>query len=103
MGSLSGIGFFLFAIPALIAQWIGVVKLSKHGRGGEWWWMLAGTALTTLGPILQLVGALLMGMTSSGSTTSLITSMIIFGGFSPLGALLFTIGFAIHASRLANL
>ncbi|WAC19335.1 hypothetical protein OVA24_19085 [Luteolibacter sp. SL250] len=87
-------------MPILIAQWIGVVKLSKHGRRGDWWCMVTGTALATLNPFLQVAGAFLFR--SLGGDT-VIFNVLMFGGLSALGGLLFAIGFVLHAMRLSNL
>lgn len=98
-----GIFIFIFALPVLIAQWIGVVKLSKLGRPGEWWCMLTGTILASLSPILQILGIFLMGMSSGGSAMSIGVVFAVIGAVTALGSLLFAIGFAIHATKQSSL
>ncbi|RYD38163.1 MAG: hypothetical protein EOP87_02110 [Verrucomicrobiaceae bacterium] len=97
-----GAGLFLFALPVLIAQWIGVVHLAKSGRSGEWWCMLSGTIMTTLGPILQ-IAALSLSWMGTNDSMAFFTAIMITGAISTLGSLLFMIGFAIHAVRLSRM
>jgi hypothetical protein len=93
----------IFMLPVLIAQWVGVVKLAKHGRSGAWWCMVTGTVLTTLGPVLQIAGIFLLTLMETSPNMSAYHDVIRFGGFSGMGPLLFAIGFAIHAVRLSGM
>lgn len=103
MSSMFGVGFgFLFALPVLIAQWIGVIALAKSGRSGAWWCMAVGTSLTTVGSVLSLVFLALMMRGISGSGGGIQQLAIyggVVGGVSGLGSLVFVIGFAMHGVR----
>src|SRR5690606_35645315 len=104
MSSFMGGGFlFIFSLPVLIGQWIGVVKLGKLGRTTDWWCMLTGTILTTLSPLLQLLLTVLVGTVFSGTGTSFDVALMSLGVIPFLGSLLFIIGFALHASRLSRM
>jgi len=99
MSSTFGAGFgFLFALPVLIAQWIGVIGLAKGGRTPAWWCMMVGTVLSTLGSILSLIimGLLVGNALRSGGMESMLYFFMAIGGVSGLGSLLFAVGFAIH-------
>lgn len=102
ISSFSGILFLLGSLPVLIALWIGVVHLSKKGRTGHWWCMLAGAILITLQPVLwiavEVIYRAMNGPMTHYSTTLMVTSRV-----STLGYLLFMIGFAIHAIRLSRM
>jgi len=100
--SLASAGIFLFALPVLIAQWIGVVKLASAGRSGEWWCMLVGAILTTIGPVLHMAAMFFLS-TFSPTTEVFGMAMMAVGSLSTLGSLLFMIGFAIHATRISRL
>ncbi len=100
--SLASLGIFLFALPVLIAQWIGVVKLARAGRSGEWWCMLAGASLTTLGPVLQTAAMFFLRNFDPAMEVFSMVLMAV-GSLSTLGSLLFMIGFAIHAVRLSRI
>lgn len=89
---------FLIYLPVLIAQWIGVVNLAKTGRRGEWWSMLIGTILITLGPILQMF-ILTFIKFGSGDPMSTVETWMLIGGISTLGSLLFAAGFGVHGYR----
>ncbi|MFC7337273.1 hypothetical protein ACFQY0_08810 [Haloferula chungangensis] len=102
MSSMFDAGFgFLFALPVLIAQWVGVVALAKGGRNPAWWCMAAGTALTTIGSVLSLLIMVMMitNLSEVGGMTSIISIYQIVAGFSGLGSLVFVIGFAMHGIR----
>jgi hypothetical protein len=83
--------FILISVPILVAQWIGVVAIGKARRSGQWWCMLVGTILLSLGlvagPLISIVGA-----------GSQIVYLIMGQGLvSSFGSLLFLVGFALHA------
>jgi hypothetical protein len=104
MTSLLGGGFFfIFTLPVLIVQWIGVVKLTKQGRGADWWCMLSGTILTTLAPFLQILIIFLLEAAYRRLGNRLDVALTSLGVVPLLGSLLFIIGFAIHASRLSRM
>lgn len=102
-------GSGLFALPVLIAQWVGVVALAKSGRSGAWWCMTIGTVLTTLGTLAGLsimVMAMVRPSWLSGSSAPFSTFMAAslgMMGASLLGSLLFSIGFALHALKVSRL
>lgn len=91
-----GFGMFLFALPILVGQWVGILGLGKANRNGAWWCMMSGIGCSTLGAIGSTIFMVLM-MTGISSGISVGTvSMIASSGLSGLGSLLFAIGFAIH-------
>jgi len=87
----------------VIAQWIGVYGLLKHGRNGSWWWMLAGTSVTTMGAVslalIYVIGRF-TGIPNWGEIHTIL--MTGYGYLPPAGSLFFALGFAIHGSRLAR-
>ena len=98
--SFMGFGTFFFALPILIGQWVGILGLGKVSRNGAWWCMMSGIACSTLGAIGSAIFIILMisglsGRMSGGMTGGTI-SVIVAGGLSGLGSLLFAIGFALH-------
>lgn len=93
--------FSLFGIPVLIAQWIGIFLLARSSRPSEWWWMLIGTALNTLAPMLLITGFLFFGLSTPMDFWGLSWLMTEIG--SILGPLLFMVGFALHAARQPRL
>lgn len=102
----------LIVLPILIGLWVGVVGLSKAGRGGAWWAMLAGVVLLSLGLVVTTVGTILLfqsitasiGSASSGGSTASYewVQVIAVGGAICLGMglLSFTIGFALHGFKV---
>jgi hypothetical protein len=104
----SGIGFaFLFGLPVLIGQWVGVIALAKAGRNGAWWCMLTGTVLTTLGSIASILSLWFMiggrGGSGSGGMDTVMVIMMVVSGAAGLGSLLFAIGFAMHGMRAKSM
>ncbi|MBX3741824.1 MAG: hypothetical protein KF712_12580 [Akkermansiaceae bacterium] len=87
-------------IPLLTLQWIGVMALRKTERTGAWWCMLAGTVSYTLSMAFHLTIYIWQGLWGHEMlmmvyhTTSYVRSG---------SALLFMIGFAIHAVRLSRM
>lgn len=108
--ALAGLAPLLF-LPVIIAQWIGVLGLGKCGRDGPWWCMMIGTALGTLG-ILVNTALMIVMFTNVDSLSAIggdpfwkVAPFMASSGISGLGSLLFFVGFAIHgvlASRLVQ-
>jgi hypothetical protein len=94
----------LIWIPILIAQWVGVTALRKSGRTPAWWHMFVGVVFVSLSLISQyllvpyLSNVLDRGYQDLFSQIRSIASMLVASGF-----LLFSIGFALHSLRAANL
>jgi hypothetical protein len=96
-----GFGTFLFALPILIGQWVGIIGLGKLSRNGAWWCMMSGISCSTLGVIGSTLFMVLMfsGMSSGGLPGGMSAgtiSVIAASSLSGLGSLLFAIGFALH-------
>ena len=91
----------LFALLISIAQWVGVIGLSKSGRNGAWWCMAIGTGLTTIGSLLSALATVLLfrDLGRLGGVEGYGAVMSIVAGGSGLGTLLFVIGFAMHGLR----
>ncbi len=103
--SFLGFGALLFTLPILVGQWIGILGLGKSDRGPAWRLMLAGACLSTLGTIgsVLFVAVMMFGLSSTpGTLSSGVFSILISGGFSGLGSLLFAIGFAIHGQQASK-
>jgi len=103
--SFMGFGMFLFTLPVLIAQWVGILGLGKANRNGAWWCMMSGIGCSTLGTVGSILFMLLMMGGIMGGMAGGMVSVIASGGLTGLGSLLFAIGFAIHglqASRAQN-
>lgn len=103
----SGLIGFLIWIPVLVALWIGVIGLGKAERRGAWWAMLGGLSLVCLGLVLSILGGFLMMQQVSarmGSGGALAPpgiesgTFVMMGGAGAMGvgALLYSIGFALH-------
>jgi hypothetical protein len=100
-----GFGMFIFTLPILIGQWVGILYLGKVQRNAAWWWMIFGIGCTTLGTLGSIASAGLMmsGIGSpSGSMPAGTYAMVAAGGLSGLGSLLFTIGFALHGMHASR-
>jgi len=100
-----GFGVLLFSLPVLIGQWVGILGLGKNERNPAWWCMFAGICCTTLGTIgsVLFIGLMMAGLSSPPSSMSYgVFSMMISGGLSGLGSLLFSIGFAIHGQQASK-
>jgi hypothetical protein len=99
--AISGI-FLLGAfvtLPALLAQWIGLVGLRHGGRSGAWWSMATGLALSTLGMASSFAYLLFLQGRWSGHSSLFMIGCTAIPAF---GTLLFAIGFAIHGLRSAR-
>ena len=96
---LMGIAGILPSLVALIAQWIGVLAM-KHRKGRGWWLMLIGVGISTLGPVLGLLGMLLGAANVHSSGMGFYVVMAGFGLGAAGGAVTFGIGFALHALGL---
>jgi hypothetical protein len=97
--SFLGFGTFFFALPILIGQWVGILGLGKVSRNNAWWCMMSGIACSTLGAFGSAIFMILMIAGTSagvGGMTSGAIFMLVSGGLSGLGSLLFAIGFALH-------
>lgn len=97
-----GFGMFLFALPILIGQWIGILGLGKANRNGAWWWMMSGVGCSTLGAIGSTLFMILMMTGMSGGMSFGAASVIASSSLSGLGSLLFAIGFAIHGLQASR-
>ena len=87
---------FLVTLPVLVAQWIGILGLRHGGKGGAWWSMAAGVALSTLGAVTSIASMFLL---SGGWGSGEMLALIAFSAIPALGSLLFAIGFAMHGLR----
>lgn len=103
MSRLFGLTYF-FALPILVAQWIGVVAVGKAGRSGGWWCMLAGAIIETLAALatpvvwMGIVPRMMSPATStSGGLPPVAYLSLGLGLLSAAGSLLFMVGFALHA------
>ena len=95
---------FLFGLPVLIAQWVGVIALGKAGRTGAWWSMLVGVTTSTLGTFGSVFATYLMAyFMGSGGSNQYMIGLWIVSGLSGLGSLLFMIGFALHGLKSKSL
>jgi len=90
-----GILGFIPALLALVAEWIGVMAMRKR-KGKGWWLMAVGVGLSTLGPLVALIGALVgfANVHSSGMGFEIVIGALMLG--SAGGSVLFAIGFALH-------
>ena len=117
----SGIGIIGLILYLVLVSgvWVGLVGLWRGSRGASWWLMCMGMLFNTLGPILWIVGTWLMFAEMSrslGSSSSSPTPSPSGGSFSalmpltvgagvlltPLGMLLFSIGFSLHGFKVAR-
>lgn len=95
---------FLFGLPVLVAQWVGVIALGKVSRNVAWWCMLAGAIAATLGSFGSVFATYLVSyFMGSGGTNYYMTGVWVVSGISGLGSLLFMIGFAIHGLKSKSL
>lgn len=107
LGSLG----FLWVIPVLVAEWIGVIALARAGKSGAWWTMLVGLVLTSLGYLLQTVGVAMMagellgsgGGYGFGGGNGFMIAVVISTGTVGLGGLVFAVGFALHGLRASRI
>ena len=94
----------LLSLPLLIAQWIGLLAMRKRSKGSAWWTMMAGTLMSTLGQLLgigMIAAVWVMSQNSgAGGDEWIPVMMLLLGVLQSLGALVFTIGFAIHGVGL---
>jgi|GEM_PF-1986275 len=100
--SVIGFGSILFTLPVLVGLWVGIVGLGRSDRGPAWWYMITGICCTTLGSIgsVIFVGLMMFGLSSPTSSMPYgVFSMMISGGLSGLGSLLFSIGFALQGLK----
>ena len=98
-GNFMGFGYMLFYLPIVAGQWVGVLGLGKAERNRAWWLMMSGICCTTLGTIGSSLFIALIALGQSPMT---------FGNFSlisagtPLGSLLFAIGFAVYGLQASK-
>lgn len=93
------------SLPVLVLQWVGVVVLARAGRRADWWCMLVGVVLATVSPVLVVASAVLA---SSGGLDRWVSRtyfgfMSLIGIIGTFGALLFMVGFCVHAFRAVRM
>lgn len=88
--------WLLAQLPALVVQWLGLILLSKTGRGTAWRCMLWGVLLTSLGFVATGYYYLNFESIMTGVAVSLWPETT--GVCGILGVLLFMVGFALHAA-----
>ncbi|WP_367871935.1 hypothetical protein [Luteolibacter sp. Populi] len=109
------IGLILYLV-LVSGVWVGLAGLWRGSRGASWWLMGTGMLFNTLGPILWIVGTWLVfaQMTRSlgsspsspppsGGNSTLVAVIAGAGGLlTPLGMLLFSVGFSLHGFKVAR-
>lgn len=105
--SIAGVGMLgvLPTLLLLVCQWVGVIGLAGRGRDGPWRLMFGGTAATSLG-LVGMIGFAVLSFaglsraTHGGAVPGLgMIGMLIAGGSSVLGTVLFGAGFAWHGLK----
>lgn len=89
--------YLMGTVSILACQFIGVILLAKVARNLAWWILLAGTILTVIGSL----GTLFTQRFLFYKNPTVDDVMILFqitGAVHTFGALLFFVGFLIHAA-----
>ena len=107
-----GIAGLILFLVLMSGFWAGIAGMWKSRRGAAWWLMAIGITFGTIGPILYVLGTWLLfrslGSASPTSGTFTIGSTVVPGALmaggllTPVGLILFSIGFAIHGFATAR-
>lgn len=98
-----GVVYLALGTVLIVAIWIGVINLRRSGRNAAWWMMASGITIATLGTISILASyAALFTNKSAASSGGFEMLWIVVSAVSPLGSLLFAIGFAFHGLKNAR-